>query len=65
MFETTWQILCATGRCVARKNGILKPSSFTKICTYLDHFDILAFITLHTYNRSTYDKRQHVHRGIS
>ena len=65
MFETTLQILCATGRCVSHKNGILKPLSFTKICTYLTHFDIPALITLHTYNLSICDKRQHVHRGIS
>ena len=65
MFETTWQIPCATGRCVDRKNGILKPLSFTKICTNLAHFDIPALITLHTYNLSIRDKRQHVHRGRS
>ena len=55
MFETTWQIRCATGRCVDRKNGILKPLSFTKICTNLAHFDIPALITLHTYNLSVCD----------
>ena len=65
MFETTWQILCATGRCVPRKNGIFKPLSSTKICTNLAHFDIPALITLHMYNLSICDKRQHVHRGIS
>ena len=65
MFETTWQILCATGRGVARKNGILKPLPFTKIYTYLANFDIPALITLHKYNLSICDKRQHVHRGIS
>ena len=65
MFETTWQIPCATCRCVARKNSILKPLSFTKICTNLAHFDIPAFITLHTYNLSICDRRQHVHRGLS
>ena len=52
-------------RCVSRKNGILKLLSFTKICTYLTHFDIPALITLHTYNLSICDKRQHVHRSIS
>ena len=60
-----WQILCATGECPSRKNGFLKPILFTKICTYLAHFDIPALITLHTYNLSICDKRQHVHRGIS
>ena len=65
MFETTWQILCSTGQCVSRKNGSLKPLSFTKICTYLTHFDIPALIMLHTYNLSICDKRQNVHRGVS
>ena len=30
---------------MARKNGILRPLSVTKICTYLAHFDIPALIT--------------------
>ena len=50
---------------MARKNGILRPLSVTKICTYLAHFDIPALITLHTYNVSICDKRLHVRRGIS
>ena len=50
---------------MARKNGILRPLSVTKICTYLAHFDIPALITMHTYNLSICDKRQHVRRGIT
>ena len=46
MFETTWQIPCATGNCVARKIGILKTLSFTRICTNLAHFDIPALIAI-------------------
>ena len=64
-FETTWQILCASGRCAPRKNGVFLSLQFPKNRVCVARFDITATITLHMYNLSIHDKHERVHRGFN
>ena len=58
-------MLCASGRCAPRKNGVFYILYFPEYRVCVARFDIPAAITLYIYNLSIHDKHERVHRGLS